>query len=121
MPADEDEDRKCRKEAVVCMEVYEAYDSDREQVRFAVSSGRISAEYVYLYPPGIPVIVPGEMIDKNVIDYLLDCKRQGLEVQGQMDDELNTIMVVKEDWKEFSYGKNILPDGQKFIGQGYHV
>ena len=121
VPADEDEDRKCRKEAVVCMEVYEAYDSDREQVQFAVSSGRISAEYVYLYPPGIPVIVPGEMIDKNVIDYLLDCKRQGLEVQGQMDDELNTIMVVKEDWKEFSYGKNILPDGQKFIGQGYHV
>lgn len=110
-----------RKQAVVCMEVWEALNSETEVVEFARSSGRISREYIYLYPPGIPIVVPGEMIDGNIIDFLLKCKAEGLQVQGQMDDELNELMVIKENWKEFSYGKNILPDGEKLIGEGYHV
>ena len=69
----------------------------------------------------MPVIVPGQMIEKVVIDYLQDCKAKGLQVQGQEDDELINIVVIKENWKEFSYGKNILPDGEKLIGEGYHV
>ena len=116
----EEDTFKVSKKAVVCREVYEAVDSDREQVEFLRSSGRISAEYIYLYPPGIPVIVPGELIDRTTIEYLLECKSQGLEVIGQVDDSLKSIMVIKENWKEFSYGKNILPDGQKLIGKGYH-
>lgn len=109
------------KEAVVCMEVYEALDTETEVCDFAISSGRISAEYIYLYPPGVPVVVPGEMLDRATIDYLLKCKADGLDVCGQMDDTLNEIMVIKENWKEFSYGKNILPDGQKLLGEGYHI
>lgn len=110
-----------KKTAVVCMHVSEALDSEMESVDFAGCSGRIAGEYVYLYPPGIPVIVPGEMIEKGTIDYLIRCKEQGLEVQGQADDTLKNIMVIKENWKGFNYGKNILPDGQKFVGEGYHV
>lgn len=107
--------------AVVCKPIYEAMYEDSELTDFATSSGRIAAEYIYLYPPGIPVIVPGEIVDSITIDYLLKCKSQGLEVQGQFDDALDKIKVIKEDWKEFSYGKNILPDGEKFIGEGYHI
>ena len=103
------------------MQISEALDSDSEPVKFINASGRIAGEYVYLYPPGIPVIVPGEMIEKGTIDYLIRCKEQGLEVQGQADDTLKNIMVIKENWKGFNYGKNILPDGQKFVGEGYHV
>ena len=106
---------------MTCMDIREAINSKKEEVEFSSSSGRIAAEYVYLYPPGVPVIVPGQMIEKVVIDYLLDCKAKGLQVQGQEDDELINIVVIKENWKEFSYGKNILPDGEKLIGEGYHV
>ena len=109
------------KPAVNCMDIREAINSDTEEIEFSISSGRIAAEYVYLYPPGVPVIVPGQMIEKVVIDYLLDCKAKGLQVQGQADDKLINIVVIKEKWKEFSYGKNILPDGEKLIGEGYHV
>ena len=110
-----------KKPAVVCMQISEALDSDSEPVKFINASGRIAGEYVYLYPPGIPVIVPGEMIEKGNIDYLVKCREQGLEVQGQADDTLENITVIKENWKGFNYGKNILPDGQKFVGEGYHV
>jgi arginine/lysine/ornithine decarboxylase len=103
------------------MDIRAAINSEKEEVEFSSSSGRIAAEYVYLYPPGVPVIVPGQMIEKVVIDYLQDCKAKGLQVQGQEDDELMNIVVIKENWKEFSYGKNILPDGEKLIGEGYHV
>ena len=107
--------------AVVCKPIYEALYADSQMVDFKTSSGRIAAEYIYLYPPGIPVIVPGEIIDSASIEYLLKCKSQGLEVQGQQDDHLDQVKVIKEDWKEFSYGKNILPDGEKLIGEGYHI
>lgn len=109
------------KPAVMCMDIREAIDSEKQEIEFSSSNGRIAAEYVYLYPPGVPIIVPGQMIEKVVIDYLLDCKAKGLQVQGQEDDELVNIVVVKEKWKGFSYGENILPDGKKFIGEGYHV
>ncbi len=107
--------------AVVCKPIHEAMYADSEMVDFKTATGRIAAEYVYLYPPGVPVIVPGEIVDSNGIEYLLKCKSQGLEVQGQLDDDLIQIKVIKEDWKEFSYGKNILPDGEKLIGEGYHI
>lgn len=107
--------------AIVCKGIYEALETEHELVNFKNSSGRISAEYIYLYPPGIPVIAPGEILDITVIDYLLKCKCQGLDVQGPLDDSLSKIKVIKEDWKEFDYGKNILPDGKKLIGEGYHV
>lgn len=123
--ADEEEERKrqavLRRKAVVCKGIYEAVEAEHEVVRFKNSTGRISAEYIYLYPPGIPVVAPGEILDATVIEYLLKCKGQGLDVQGPLDDSLSEIKVIKEDWKEFSYGKNILPDGEKLIGEGYLV
>lgn len=120
--ADEDKDNVIQqRKAVVCKGIYEALEAECELVDFKTCSGRISAEYIYLYPPGIPIVAPGEIVDATIIEYLLTCKRQGLDVQGLMDDSLSRIKVIKEDWKEFDYGKNILPDGKKFIGEGYHV
>ncbi len=118
---DEDKDI-CKRRAVQCKGIYEAIEAEHEYVNFINSTGRISAEYIYLYPPGIPIVAPGEILEGTVIEYLLRCKRQGLDVQGLLDDSLGKIKVIKEDWKELGcYGKNILPDGKKLIGQGYNV
>ena len=60
------------------------------------SAGKISTEFAYLYPPGIPILVPGEQITglfiKNVRRYM----EQGLNFQGLADNTNETIAVVKE-------------------------
>ena len=48
---------------------------------------------MYLYPPGIPILVPGEMIDAATVETVRDCIRLGLEVEGLPD--LTCIDVVK--------------------------
>ena len=59
--------------------------------------GKVAAEYAYIYPPGIPLIVPGEQISghfvKNVRRYL----EQGFEVQGLSDQTNETVCVVRNE------------------------
>ena len=47
--------------------VWQAYAGDKEKIAFTESVGRIAASYIYLYPPGIPVLVPGEKITKEIV------------------------------------------------------
>jgi len=62
---------------------------------FAENVGAISAESVVLYPPGIPVIAPGERITEESFDYVMKRKEEGAEVQGTADPELEFIQVLK--------------------------
>jgi arginine decarboxylase len=73
----------------------EAFLSPTEFVPFKQSAGRICAEVITPYPPGIPVISPGEEITKEIIDYLQLEKRAGVRMQGPYDDDLKRIRVVK--------------------------
>jgi arginine/lysine/ornithine decarboxylase len=73
----------------------EAFLSPTEFVQFKQSAGRICAEVITPYPPGIPVISPGEEITKEIIDYLQLEKRAGVRMQGPYDDDLRRIRVVK--------------------------
>ncbi len=73
----------------------EAFLADTESVRFKTSAGRICAEVITPYPPGIPVISPGEEISKEIIDYLDLEIRAGVRMQGPFDKQLKTIRVVK--------------------------
>jgi arginine/lysine/ornithine decarboxylase len=74
----------------------EAFLADTEMLRFKASPGRICAEVITPYPPGIPVISPGEEITQEVVDYLELEKKAGVRMQGPFDTELRTIRVVKE-------------------------
>jgi len=56
--------------------------------------GRICAEVVSLYPPGIPIVAPGERIDKDIYEFIKERMDQGAEVQGPIDPELNNIKVI---------------------------
>jgi arginine/lysine/ornithine decarboxylase len=73
----------------------EAFLAPTELVPFKQSAGRICAEVITPYPPGIPVISPGEEITKEIIDYLGLEKKAGVRMQGPYDDELRRIRVVK--------------------------
>ena len=57
--------------------------------------GKISAEYVYLYPPGSPILTPGEIISKEIYEKIVGYINRGLNVQGPEDYTLETLWIVK--------------------------
>ncbi len=59
-------------------------------------AGRISAELVTPYPPGIPVLGPGEEISQEIAEYLSLGARMELHVHGPEDPTLHTLRVVAE-------------------------
>jgi arginine decarboxylase len=74
----------------------DAFLAPSELVRFKTSAGRICAEVITPYPPGIPVLSPGEEITEEVVAYLDLELRAGVRMQGPYDSELKRIRVVKE-------------------------
>jgi len=56
--------------------------------------GRVSAEAIAGYPPGIPVLLPGELISADVIGYLRELRRVGARLHGASDPEFGTIRVL---------------------------
>ena len=81
-----------RKQKMV-MTIDQALDGEQKKVPLEEAAEAVSGDYVYLYPPGIPILVPGEMIDAATVETVRDCIRLGLEVEGLPD--LTCINVVK--------------------------
>jgi arginine decarboxylase len=72
----------------------DAFCSDCEDVDARDAIGRIAAEQITPYPPGIPVVVPGERINQAVIDYLLSGLDAGMVLPDPADPSLKTIRVM---------------------------
>jgi arginine decarboxylase len=72
----------------------EAFYRRSAPIAFADSAGRIAAEFVMVYPPGIPILMPGEWITQRNIDYIMEHLEAGLPVQGTEDSTLEYIRVV---------------------------
>lgn len=64
------------------LEPYEAEEAEQKEVLFSDACGQVSTATVSLYPPGIPVIVPGERLDEQLIETIEQCYAHGLEVEG---------------------------------------
>lgn len=73
----------------------ETFYAARERLPLAQSVGRIAAEEITFYPPGIPAIAPGEQITEEAVGYLREMSRMGMKVTGAQDVSLSTICVVK--------------------------
>lgn len=65
------------------------------KVDFKESVGQVCAEIVTFYPPGIPLLCPGERISRDVADYCLRLQDAGLHISGPEDYTLETIKVVE--------------------------
>lgn len=76
--------------------IYEAENCEKNEVQFKKSLNRISGEYIYLYPPGIPLIVPGEIMSKQLIRQCENYKSIGFELCGMRDDSGKFLEVVNE-------------------------
>lgn len=75
------------------MEPYQAEEAAHGCIRLEEAAGQVSADYIYLYPPGIPMIVPGEILTEPMIQMVRQCQAVGLDVEGM--PETDTINIVK--------------------------
>lgn len=73
----------------------DAFFSQFDDVPAENAAGRIAAEQITPYPPGIPVIVPGERINQRVVDYLRSGLEAGMALPDPADPTLKTIRVMQ--------------------------
>ena len=78
----------------VVMSPQKAFYSEKVSVPVEASSGRVCAEFVMCYPPGIPILAPGEMITDDVVQYILYAKKKGCSMQGTEDPAVDHLMVL---------------------------
>jgi arginine/lysine/ornithine decarboxylase len=72
----------------------EAFFARVEQVPVEKAAGRVAAEMVSPYPPGVPVLAPGELITREVLDYLTSGVEAGMLIPDAADPELSSLRVV---------------------------
>ena len=75
--------------------ISEADKCEKEIITLAESKDRVCGEYIYLYPPGIPLVLPGERMTDSLITEIQNYQSMGLEIQGIKDYEGKRIEVIK--------------------------
>lgn len=75
-------------------EIHEIDNFSKEKVSLQQAEGKISSEYIYFYPPGIPILVPGERINIQNIKEIEKAISQGIEVYGLTENKM--IFILKE-------------------------
>ena len=76
------------------MEIYEALEQTGVVVGFEEAVGKISRDTIFLYPPGIPVLLPGEWIDEATVAKIRKAKALGLNIQGNSELQNDKIEIV---------------------------
>ena len=71
-----------------------AFYGDKKSLPLDEAAGYICSEFVMCYPPGIPILAPGEKITSDILNYIAYCKEKGCFLTGTEDLEINNINVV---------------------------
>ncbi len=82
-------------EAHVVVSPQGAFYSEKESLPIEQTDGYVCGEFVMCYPPGIPILAPGERITKDIIDHILYAKEKGCSLQGAADPEVKNLKVLK--------------------------
>ena len=73
----------------------EAFYGEKEALNIEETSSRVCSEFVMCYPPGIPILAPGEMITPEILDYIRYAKKKGCQMTGPEDMDLLKLNVMK--------------------------
>ena len=79
----------------VALPPQQAFFAEKEAVPLRFSIGRVCAEFVMCYPPGIPILAPGERITEAIVSYILYAKEKGCSLTGSQDMTLSSLQVVQ--------------------------
>lgn len=75
----------------------QAFYSHKQSVPMEQSGGTVCGEFVMCYPPGIPILAPGERITDEILEYIAYAKEKGCFLTGTQDMEIRSIQIVKEE------------------------
>jgi lysine decarboxylase len=73
----------------------EAFFGETERLPMAAATGRVSAELVAPYPPGVPVLAPGERVSAEAVEALLAARQDGVRIAYASDPTLATLDVLR--------------------------
>lgn len=76
------------------MQIYQARELSYKEVELEEAVGKMSADSILLYPPGIPMIVPGEIISRQFIENVKECIEMGLKIEGLANLTSRRIKIV---------------------------
>ncbi|MCI6677195.1 MAG: aminotransferase class I/II-fold pyridoxal phosphate-dependent enzyme [Clostridiales bacterium] len=80
----------------VCVSPQEAFYAEKESLPIEQTEGRICSEFVMCYPPGIPILTPGERITKKILQYISYAKEKGCSMTGPEDTAITRLNVLIE-------------------------
>lgn len=81
---------------IVVIGPQKAFYGNKESLPIENSVGRVCGEFVMCYPPGIPILAPGELITKEILNYIIYAKEKGCLMTGTQDMKIENINVVLE-------------------------
>lgn len=73
----------------------DAFYSDKESLPLKDTAGRVCSEFVMCYPPGIPILAPGERITEDILSYITYAKEKGCSMTGPEDPDITRLNVLK--------------------------
>ena len=76
----------------VCVSPQTAFYGEKKSVPIRETEGMICSEFVMCYPPGIPIVAPGEVLKPELVEMIRQYKRKGLPVQGTADPEVEEVL-----------------------------
>lgn len=81
---------------VVAVTPQYAFYSPKQSLPLEETAGRICSEFVMCYPPGIPILAPGERVTSKILDYIRYAKEKGCQMTGPEDANIERLNVLKE-------------------------
>jgi len=72
-----------------------AFYAEKESLPLKESAGRVCSEFVMCYPPGIPILAPGEKITEEILEYIVYAKDKGCSMTGPEDPDIERLNVLK--------------------------
>lgn len=85
-------------EPKVAVSPQSAFYAEKESLPLMETKGRICSEFVMCYPPGIPILAPGEEITADILEYIVYAKEKGCSMTGPEDPGIERLNVLKEVW-----------------------
>ena len=80
---------------IVAVSPQAAFYADKESLPLRRTCGRICSEFVMCYPPGIPILSPGEEITEEILDYIEYAKEKGCSMTGPEDPGIERLNVIR--------------------------
>ena len=85
-------------EPKVAVSPQNAFYAEKESLPLMETKGRVCSEFVMCYPPGIPILAPGEEITPQILEYIVYAKEKGCSMTGPEDPGIDRLNVLKEEW-----------------------